>query len=245
MKAHPTALVDPGAVLAEDVEVGPYCVVGPGVQLGPGCRLLARVTISGPAAVGRGNVFHPNAVVGGAPQTIEPPAPGGRIRIGDDNIFREGVTVNLPAAPAGLTEIGSRNCFRPSSHVGHDCVVGDDNLIGSFAALGDHTTLHDQACIEASGGTNAHVVVGRGGWVHSHSKAGIHVPPFMGVGGDRSEVRAINPRFRSPALEGAFQILWKSDLALADALRKLEGEKTPEIVELVEFLRRPPLEAAL
>jgi UDP-N-acetylglucosamine acyltransferase len=244
MKPHPTALVDPAAAVADDVEIGPFCLVGPGVRIGPGCRLIARVSINGPVGIGRGNVFHPNAVIGSAPQSVAPAAPGGRIQIGDDNTFREGVTVNLPSAPNGVTEIGSRNRFHASSHVGHDCVIGNDNLVGSFAALAGHTMVYDEACIEGSCLTNSHVQVGRGGWLQSHSKAGIHVPPFMGVGGDRAEVRAITPRFRTPALERAFQILWKSDLALADALQKLEGETAPEIVELVEFLRRPPLETS-
>lgn len=244
MKVHPTAIVDPAAVVAEDVEIGPYCVVGPGVKIGPGCRLLARVILTGPAVIGRGNTFHPNAVVGSAPQAVAPAGPGGRIRIGDDNIFREGATINLPTAPNGVTEIGSRNRFHASSNVGHDCIVGDDNVVGSFAALSGHTVLYDQSWLEGSGGTEGHVHVGRGGWLQSHCKSDIDVPPFMGVGGDIPEVRGVNPRFRTPALEQAYEMVWKSGLPRKEALVRLEKDASPEVAELVAFLRLPSREAA-
>lgn len=244
MKAHATALIDAAAQVAEDVEIGPYCVVGPGVRIGPGCRLLARVIVTGPVTLGARNVFHPNVVIGSAPQSALPPAPGGRIEIGDDNLFREGATVNLPAAPNGVTEIGSRNRFHFSSNVGHDCVVGDDNVVGTFAALSGHTIVYDQAWIEGSGGTEVHVHIGRGGWLQSHCKTRIDVPPFLGVGGDVPEVRGVNPLFRTPALERAFETVWKSGLSRTEALARLQKDATPEVAELVAFLRLPARETA-
>lgn len=244
MKAHPTALVDAAAQVAEDVEIGPYCVVGPGVRIGPGCRLLGRVIVTGPAVIGRGNTFHPNSVIGSAPQSATPAAPGGRIEIGDDNVFREGATVNLPASPGGVTRIGSRNRFHAASNVGHDCSVGDDAVLGSFGALSGGTVLGDRAWIEGSGGTAEGVTVGRGGWLQSHCNAVADVPPFLGVGGDVPEVRGVNPVFRTPALERAYERVWKSGLSRKEALAQLEKDATPEVAELVAFLRRPAREAA-
>jgi UDP-N-acetylglucosamine acyltransferase len=244
MKAHPTAVVDPSAQIADDVEIGPFCIVGPGVRIGPGSRLVARVIVNGPAAIGARNVLHPNVVIGSAPQSIEPPAPGGRVEIGDDNVFREAVTVNLPATRGGATRIGSRNRFHACANVGHDCTVGDDIVLGSFAAISGAAVVGDRAWIEGSGGAEAGVTIGRGGWIQSHCCAVSDVPPFMGVGGDLSEVRGVNPLFRSPALERAFETVWGSGLPRAEALKRLETETSPEVAELVAFLLRPPREAA-
>jgi len=244
MKAHATALVDPRAEVAPDAEIGPYCVVGPGVKVGAGCRLIARVIVTGPASLGERNVLHPNVVIGNAPQAVQVPGPGGRIEIGDDNVFREAATVNLPAAPGGMTRIGSRNRFHASSNVGHDCTVGNGVVLGSFGALSGRTVLGDRAWLEGSGGTGEDVTVGRGGWIQSHCCPVSDVPPFMGVGGDLAEVRGVNPLFRTPPLERAFEIVWGSGLPRAEALRRLEKEEGTEVAELLAFLLRPAREAA-
>lgn len=235
---HATAAVDPSAELAGDVEVGPFCMVGPGVRIGAGGRLLARVTIAGRAAVGRGNVFHPNAVVGGDPQDLKPPAPDGRIEIGDDNLFREGVTVNRPKQPGGITRIGSRNRFHFASHVGHDSVVGNDVILCTFAVLGGHTVVQDGAWIEGLGGTHQFVTVGRGAWSRTHIPITEDVPPFMWIDGNHFEVKGVNPRYRTPALEGAFETIWRSGLPRPEALARLEAASDPQVLELVAFMRR-------
>ncbi len=238
MKIHPTAVVDPGAVLADDVEIGPYCIVGRGVRLGPACRLMARVRISGPAAIGARNVLHPNVMIGGAPQDRQPAAADGRIEIGDDNLFREAVTVNLPKLPSGVTRIGSRNRLHFCSHVGHDCAVGHDTVLCSFVFLSGHTVVEDAAWLEGLGGTHQFVTVGRGSWIRSHTKANVDVPPYMWGEGDQFQVKGVNPARRTEALERAFEILWLSDLPRKEALERLDAEKAPEVAELAAFLRR-------
>jgi UDP-N-acetylglucosamine acyltransferase len=176
MKAHATSIVDPAAVVADDVEIGPFCVVGPKVRIGAGCRLVGRVILTGPIAAGCRNVFHPNVAIGGAPQTSEPVATDGRIEIGDDNVFREGASVHLPSAPGGITRIGSRNTFYPCSTVGHDCSIGDDIVVGPFAGLGGHTVVQNRARIDGSGGTNERVTIGEGSRLESHLTAEADVP---------------------------------------------------------------------
>lgn len=237
MKVHPTALVDPAAKLAEDVEIGPFCVVGPAVTLGPGCRLLARVRVEGRVTAGRGNVFHPNAVIGGAPQDLQPPAPDARIEIGDDNVFRESATVNLPKVPGSPTRIGSRNRFHAASHVGHDCRVGNDALLCTHAVLGGHTVLQDGCVVEGMGGTHQFVTIGRRSWCHSHIPITEDVPPFMVIDGNHFEVKGVNPRVRTEALETAFTTIWKSGLPRPESLKALEKDPTSEVRELVAFLR--------
>ena len=241
MKAHSTAIVDPSAEVAGDVEIGPYCVVGPRVRIGEGCRLLARVIVSG-AAIGCRNLFHPNVVIGTLPQAAGPAAPDGRIEIGDDNILREASSVNLAATAGGVTRIGSRNRFHPCASVGPDCAIGDGVVLGTFGALRGRNDVGDRAWIEGSGGAETGVSVSRGGWIQSHCCTIADVPPFMGVAGDLGAVFAVNPQFRTPALERALELVWRSNLPRVEAIRRLEGENGSEIAELVAFLRRPPRE---
>jgi UDP-N-acetylglucosamine acyltransferase len=236
LKIHATALVDAGAELAPDVEVGPFCVVGPGVRLGEGCRLIARVRITGPATVGARNVFHPSCAVGGDPQDLQPPAPDGRIEIGDENIFRECVTVHRPKVAGGTTRIGSRNRLHFASHVGHDGALGDGLVLCSHAVLGGHTTVQDGAWIEGQGGTHQFVTIGRLSWVRSHIPVTEDVPPFMVVDGNHFKVIGVNPRCRSEALERAYETVWKSGLPRPDALRALRDETDPRVRELAAFL---------
>ncbi len=238
MNVHRTAVADPSAVLAEDVEIGPFCVVGPGVSLGPGCRLLARVTITGPVRAGRDNVFHPNVSIGGPPQDLRPAAPDGRIEIGDGNVFRESVTVNLPKMPGNVTRIGSRNRFLFLSHVGHDSAVGDDAVLATYAVLGGHTTVQDGAWIEGLGGTHQFVTVGRKSWTRSHIPITEDVPPFMWVDGNHFQVMGVNPRWRTEALERAYETVWRSGLPRPEAIAAIGKDPAPEVAELAAFLRR-------
>ena len=237
MSLHPTALVDPAAELAADVEVGPFSIVGPGVRIGAGTRLLARVHVTGPASIGARNVFHPNSVVGGDPQDQQPPATDGRIEIGDDNVFREAVTVHRPKLPGGVTRIGSRNRLHFSSHVGHDSTIGDEIVLCTHAVLAGHTTVECGAWIEGQGGTHQFVTVGRMSWVRSHIPVTQDVPPYMWVDGNHFKVMGVNPRCRSEALERAYETIWKSGLPRPDAARALEKETDPRVRELVAFLR--------
>jgi UDP-N-acetylglucosamine acyltransferase len=139
MKAHPTALVDPAAEIAADVEIGPFCVVGPGVKIGEGSSLGPRVCIHGPAVLGRNNRLHAHSSVG---------TPGsGRVEIGDDNVIRESTTITSPDAK-GLTKIGSRNRFGTWVSVGPGSVIGDDARLGSFSVLAENCLVGSGARIE-------------------------------------------------------------------------------------------------
>jgi UDP-N-acetylglucosamine acyltransferase len=237
-RIHPTAIVDPAAELADDVEVGPFSILSGPVRLGPGCVLGPRVMLRGPLTAGPRNVFHANACIGGDPQDLQPPAPDGRVEIGEGNLFRESVTVHRPKRPGGVTRIGDRNRFHTASHVGHDAVVGNDVLLCTFAVLGGHTVVEDHAWIEGLGGTHQFVTVGRWSWSRSHIPITEDVPPYMWVDGNHFEVRGVNPRCRTEALERAFEAIWRSGLPRPEALARLEDDPSEEVRTLVAFLRR-------
>ncbi|HYE99810.1 MAG TPA: acyl-[acyl-carrier-protein]--UDP-N-acetylglucosamine O-acyltransferase [Planctomycetota bacterium] len=238
MNVHPTALVDPAARLAPDVRVGPFCVVGPDVELGPGCRLVARVTIQGRVRAGRDNVFWPTAVVGGDPQDQRPAAADGRIKIGDGNVFRESSTVHRPKMDGGITRLGSRNRLHAGAHVAHDCEIGSDVVLGTHSLLGGHCRVEDGSWIEGQGGVHQFVTVGRRSWIKTQTAASEDVPPYMWIEGNHFEVRGVNPACRTPALERAFETVWRSGLPRPEAIAALEAVDDPQVRELAGFLRR-------
>jgi UDP-N-acetylglucosamine acyltransferase len=240
MNVHPTAIVDPGAFIAPEAQIGPYCIIGPGVRIGEGCRLIARVTVSGPALIGRGNVFHPNVIIASPPQDRRAPPPDGKVEIGDENLFREAVAVNLPVTPGGVTRIGSRNLFNTLSHVGHDCVVGDGSQIGRLVGLAGSSHVEDGVQMQDASATREGIRLGRRCCVATHSLAD-DVPPYLWGEGSDFEIKGVNPAFRTEALERAFEIIWKSGLPRGAALERLDPEASPEVAELVGFLRARPI----
>ncbi len=160
MKAHPSALIDPAASVAADVEIGPFCIVGPGVTIGAGSRLGAHVMIQGPVVVGRNNVFHPQSKVY-APDR-------GRVEIGDDNVFREYSHVDGPKA-GSETRVGSRNRFGVCVAVGAGCTIGNEVVLGAYALLGESCIVEDEARLEAAVviGNEKPIRVARGSRVRS------------------------------------------------------------------------------
>lgn len=229
MKAHPSALIDPGAVVADDVEVGPYCIIDAGVRIGPGCRLGPRVAIHGPAVVGRDNVFHAHVSVG-SPQ-------GAPIEIGDANVFREAGSVAVSASDREPTKIGSRNFFGVWVSVGTGCRIGNDARVGSFTTLGDRSEIQDHAALEPLVVIDPKIRVGRGSRPRSLALFAEDVPPFMAVDGVPGRPEGLSDYRSTPALGRARETIWNSGLSREDALRQLES-KSPEaeVEELLRFL---------
>jgi len=187
---HRTAIVDGSAEVADDVEIGAYAVVGAGVRLGPGTRLMSHAVLEGPSVLGRGNVVHPFAVLGGAPQDKKHHAGAPGLEIGDDNVFREHVTMHRgTSAP---TRIGSSNLFMASAHVAHDVVIGDGCVFANAVQLAGHVVIEDQVTFGGLSGVAQFARIGEGAFVAAGSMVERSVPPFVIVQGDRARVRAIN-----------------------------------------------------
>src|ERR1700760_3309915 len=141
-KIHPTALVEDGATLGADVEVGPFCHIGARVTLADGVRLLSHVSVTGITSIGAGTVVHPHAALGGEGQIRNNDFADGKLIIGPDCVLREMVSMNVGSRKGGgLTEVGARGYFMANSHVGHDCHVGDDVTFANSVALGGHSEI--------------------------------------------------------------------------------------------------------
>jgi UDP-N-acetylglucosamine acyltransferase len=245
---HPTALVDRRAELSPGVSVGPYSIVGPGVRIGPGTEIGAHAVLEGRVRLGsRCRVGH-GAVLGGLPQDLkyhEGPAEG--VTIGDDTVIREYVTVHRATHEGGDTRIGSRCLLMASSHIAHDCVVGDDVIIINYAGLTGHVTVEDRATIGGLTGIHPFTRIGTYAYVGGCAKVTQDVPPFVIADGVPATARGVNViGMRRGGVDGegrrqvraAFRILYRSGLAPAAAAARVKTELGghPLVARLVEFI---------
>lgn len=191
---HSLACVDSRAELGDDIEIGPFCVIGPHVKLGSGCRLANNVTIVGHTTIGERNRFFSNCVIGGEPQDHSYRESATWLEIGDENVFREGVTVNRGAEKEDHgTRIGHHNMLMSNAHVAHNCCVGNHAMLVNGVLLGGHVHVHDRAII--SGNTVVHhfTSVGTMAFISGGCRCTVDVPPFMmASGSDKFEVKTIN-----------------------------------------------------
>ena len=153
---HRTAIVEDGAELATDVVVGAYAYVGSQVKLGPGCVVANHAIIQGRTHVGELNQFHPGSAIGGTPQDLKYHGEPSELIVGNNNIFREHCTVHIGTADGGMiTRIGNNNLFMASTHVAHDCRIGNRVILANLATLGGHVLIDDGARIAGIVGDDA------------------------------------------------------------------------------------------
>lgn len=245
-KIHPSAVVADGAVLADDVEIGPMCYVGPNVKIGSGSRLIAQCHIDGHTTMGKGNIVYPFAALGQNAQDhgIEPGA-ATYLEIGDGNIFREGCTVHTGTKPGTRTVIGDGCMFMNATHVAHNCVVGNHVIMVGFAGLAGYCEVGDRALISALSGMHQFCRVGRLAIISGGSVFSKDVPPFMMAEGRNGGVKMVNVIGLKRAgfsdetirvLRNLYKIYYHSGLAPSNALQAVKTE-LPQIPEVVEFIQ--------
>lgn len=234
-RVHPSAVVDPRAELDADVEIGPFCVVHAGVRIASGTRLLSHVVVAGDTSIGKDNVVHPFSVIGGEAQTRKDyPRDAGPPRrallVGDENVFRESVTVSLSTSDRATT-IGDRNLFMAGCHVAHDVVVGSCCVVANAVQIAGHCRVDDWVTFGGLAGVAQRLRVGQSAFVAAGAMCERDVPPFVIVQGDRARVRALNlvglarrgvPAASVAALERAFADVYVKKGAFADAVRRLD-----------------------
>ena len=176
---HPQGVVAPGARLAAGVKVGPFASIGEGVELGEGCQVHAHAVVQGPSTFGCGNVFHPFCVIGGDPQDYTFGGERTELRVGEENVFREYVTVSRGTKKGGgVTRIGDKNFFLAYTHIGHDCQIGNSILFVNAATLAGHVTIEDFATIGALSPVHQFCRVGTLAIMQGGSAISKDLPPF-------------------------------------------------------------------
>jgi UDP-N-acetylglucosamine acyltransferase len=188
------AEVSPQAELADNVEIGPFCVVGPHVRIGSGTRLDSHVVITGHVTIGERNRFLPHTVIGAEPQDIGYRDAATRVEIGDDNFFREGVTVNRGAEKEDhVTRIGNKNLLMANSHVAHNCHIFNNVILVNGVLLGGHVHVHDGAIISGNSVVHHFSTLGRLSFVSGGCRVPHDIPPFMlAAGSDNPTIKTIN-----------------------------------------------------
>jgi UDP-N-acetylglucosamine acyltransferase len=249
MSIHPTAVVDPEAEIAPDVVVGPYCVVGREVTIGAGCWLQNQVTICGPVKIGSGNRFHSFCSIGQRTQDLKYVGEPTYLEIGNDNCFREFVTVNRATAIGSVTRVGHRGNFLAYSHIAHDCIVEDDVIFSNNGTLAGHVLVQSHAIIGGLTAIHQYCRIGKHAITGGCSKIVQDVPPFLIADGNPAEVRGVNvvglerrgvPPETIRVLKESYRILYRAKLNTKQAveeLRKSFGEVV-EAKELIEFIEQ-------
>ena len=244
---HPTAVVSPEADLGEGVRVGPYAVLEGRVRLGRGCVVRPGAYLIGPLTMGGHNVVYSGAVLGEAPQHLKYDNEPTSLEVGDNNIFREHVTVHRGTTQSWVTRVGSHNYLMANSHVAHDCQVGNHCILANGALLAGHCTLEDNVYMSGNSAIHQWVRVGRLALLSGVSASTKDIPPFIiqhrtnvvvgvNVVGMR---RAGIPTGHIDAVRRAFHLLYREEHTLPQALARIEAELPllPEVQHLVNFVR--------
>ena len=243
---HPTAVIDSRAKLAPDVRVGPLAVIEGPVTIGPGCIINAHAHLIGPLTMGSGNIVHGTAVLGGWPQDRKFHDEPSETIIGDDNVFREGVTVHRGTGANTKTILGARCYLMVNSHVGHNCIVGDDVTLTNGSLLGGHVHVGDRAIVGANSAIHQFCRLGRLSMISNNAGYNVDVPPFF-TGMTTNHITQLNVvglrrSGMSPesinALRKVFQLL-RAKRQVRAILNDLPAELTAisEVREWVEFCR--------
>ena len=245
---HPTAVIHPSARLGANCRIGPYCVVGEFVTLGDECQLHSHVVIDGHTTLGRRNEIFPFASIGLKSQDLKWSGGATHTRIGDENTFREYVTVHSATSDGNATIVGSHNHILAYCHIAHDVVLGNHVIMSNVATLAGHVVVEDHAIVGGLAAVHQFCRIGKMSIIGGCSKVVQDVPPFMLADGNPAETRTVNkvglerngvsPEAQA-ALRQAFKILFREGLTISNALARIEVElpKLPEVLHLIQFAR--------
>ena len=234
-QVHPTAVVHPKAELGDGVFVGPYTVIGEDVRIGKGTRIESHVVIEGWTDIGEECRIHSFVSLGAPPQHLQYKGEKTVVRIGHHNILREYVTVNRATVfGGGVTSLGDHNFLMAYVHIAHDCHVGSHVVMANAATLAGHIFIGDHAIVGGLSGIHQYVRVGPYSMVGGCSALGQDVPPFMrAAGGYRAKLFGVNTiglkrqgfqDDRIRLLKRVYRTLFRSDMALADAVKKVRDD---------------------
>lgn len=244
-RIHPTAVVDPQAQLANDVEIGPYVIVGANVKIDAGTKIQSHAVVDGLTTLGRNNVVFPFATVGTIPQDLKYRGEPSELVIGDNNTIREFASLNPGTAGGGMiTRVGSQNLLMMYCHIAHDCIVGNRNVIANGATLGGHVVIEDNVIVGGLVGIHQFVRIGSGAILGAGSMVSKDVPPFCNATGDRAKLHGLNvegmkrrgfEQAKIDAIRQAYRIVFRSKLKTSEALEQIRKE-LPALQELEQFI---------
>jgi UDP-N-acetylglucosamine acyltransferase len=252
MKAriHATALIDPGAEIHAQAEVGPFCIVKTGVKIGKGTRLISNVIVEGETEIGENCIFYPFTSIGFPPQDLKYKGEPTKLVIGNNNIIREYATIHRASVGGeGVTVVGDNTLLMAYVHVAHDCRIGSHVVMTNAATLAGHVLVEDHAYIGGLVAVHQFTRIGSYAMVGGFSGIGQDIPPYMIASGARAKLFGPNTiglqrqGFSEKTvneIKKAYKILFREKRTLKDALKKLQDEfpDSPEITHLVGFIEK-------
>ncbi len=249
MNIHPTALVHPKAELGEGVRIGPYSIIEEHVKVGDNSVIGAHCFITGYTTIGKNCSFYTGGIIGSAPQDLKYKNRVTYLEIGDSNIFREYVTINLATKEGHKTVIGDNNLLMAYCHIAHDCNLGNNIIIANCGTLAGFVEIEDRVVIGGLSAIHQFTRMGTFAMVGGCSKIVQDVLPYSLVDGHPAKTKGLNviglrrgnipPDIRND-LKKAFKILTKSQLTTFHALGLIQKEikKSPQIIHLASFIKK-------
>jgi UDP-N-acetylglucosamine acyltransferase len=245
---HPSAIVHESARLEDGVRIGPCSVIGDNVEIGRDTVIEANAVIAGPTRIGERCRVFPFSSIGLEPQDLKYKGEDSTLEIGDDNVFREFVTVHRGTAlGAGRTVIGNGNLFMAYAHIAHDCLIGNSTIFSNAAALGGHVRVDDHATVSAYSGVHQFCRIGTYAFVGAYTVVTKDVLPFSKTVGNRARLYGVNTiglerrgfsRERVEKIRAAFRVIQQSNLNVSQAIEKLsERDDNDDVRTLIEFVK--------
>ncbi|MCK5879851.1 MAG: acyl-ACP--UDP-N-acetylglucosamine O-acyltransferase [Holophagae bacterium] len=247
---HPTAIIGQDVEISESANIGPFCVIGDHVRIGDSTKLNASIQIDSHTTIGKNNTIYPFCCIGFPPQDVKYHGEPTETIMGDNNIIRENSTIHRGTITGrGKTVLGSGNFLMASSHVAHDCQVGDNNIFVNAATLGGHVTVGNHVYIGAYSGVHQFCRIGDHAFIGGYSVITQDALPYVKTVGNRARTYDINTvglerkGFRPEAitaLKKAYRILLRRKLQLADALSEMRKEfpNIDEVKYFADFIER-------
>ena len=249
MSIHPTAIVSDSAVLADDVELGAYCVIGNEVVVEAGCRIGSHVVINGPTRIGRSNRIYQFCSLGDDPQDKKYAGEPTRLEIGNNNTIREFCTISRGTVQdQGLTTIGNDNWIMAYAHIAHDCRIGNQCVFANNATLAGHVHVDDWAIFGGFTGAHQFCRIGAHSFLGMYAGTSRHVPAYTMISGQPPSPKGINSEglkrrgFSAEQIRNirnAYRVVYRSGLKLTEAIAELEGQiaDNPELELFVNSLK--------
>ncbi len=243
------AIIDPGAILEDDVQIGPFSIVGPGVEIGEGTVVGPHVVLKGRTKIGKGNKIYQFSSVGEDTPDLKYKGEDTALVIGDHNVIREGVTIHRGTVQdRAETTIGDHNLIMAYAHVGHDSVVGNHCILVNNSALSGHVVVGDWAILSGFSMVHQYVNIGAHSFLGAAAFANQDVPAYVMAAGHPAEPKTINAeglrrrgfgKEQIAAINRAYKVLYRRGLSLSDALSELEtmAASEPVLIPLVQSLK--------
>mgnify|MGYP003672168577 FL=1 len=245
---HKTAIIDPSAIIADNVSIGAYSIIGANVEVGANCEIGPHVVIHGPTKIGKSNKIYQFSSVGADPQDKKYAGEPTLLEIGDNNLIRESVTINRGTVQGGgITKIGSNNWIMAYVHIAHDCILGNDNIIANNTSLAGHVIIDDYVVLGGFSLISQFNMIGSYAFSAMGSVISRNIPPYVLVSGHMAKPIGVNVeglrrrKFTDEQIKNikqAYKLIYRSGLRIEEAESKLEqlSQNQPEIAILSKFL---------